>query len=281
MNAPRIILLHKLSTFEFLRNSLRAHLGETRRFALSHKRHYTSLRAVENFLRAQQLRYHKARRGQAVDYSKFDIVITVGGDGTFLEAARHLKKQIILGVNSDPELSVGRFCVTDAEGFPQVFRKFLHGKSVITKIHRLELTVSGHKTSVNALNDILICHRSPAAMSHYYLQIGARKEEQRSSGVWVATAAGSTGAIHSAGGRPLKFASAQYQYLPREIYFGWRRKYKLTGKVLPPAAVLRIKSLMRDGKIFIDGAHQVLAFPFGHTLKIKISREPLRVVGRG
>ena len=56
---------------------------------------------------------------------------------------------------------------------------------------------------MNVLNDILICHHNPGAMSRYYLTVGRVREEQRSSGVWIATAAGSSGGLHSAGGKVL------------------------------------------------------------------------------
>jgi len=41
-------------------------------------------------------------------------------------------------------------------------------------------------------------------VSRYYLKIGNLREEQRDSGLWISTAAGSSGAIRSAGGKLFK-----------------------------------------------------------------------------
>ena len=63
------------------------------------------------------IRFTESYRGRGIDYLKYDLIITVGGDGTFLEAAKHAKHQIILGVNSAPDHSVGRFCIANKYNF--------------------------------------------------------------------------------------------------------------------------------------------------------------------
>ena len=73
---------------------------------------------------------------------------------------------------------------------------------------------------MNVLNDILVCHHNPGAMSRYFLTVEGTREEQRSSGVWIATAAGSSGGLHSAGGKVLTQKSKEFQYRPRELYRG-------------------------------------------------------------
>ena len=44
-------------------------------------------------------------RGELTSVAGYDLVLSVGGDGTFLEVARHAPDVPILGVNSDPERS--------------------------------------------------------------------------------------------------------------------------------------------------------------------------------
>ena len=56
---------------------------------------------------------------------------------------------------------------------------------------------------------------TPAAMTSYTLDIGSVSEPQRSSGLWIATAAGSTAAIRAAGGCILPLRSRKLQYLVR------------------------------------------------------------------
>ncbi len=84
-------------------------VSELNKFKHAHDEHYKSLRAVSKILMTHGVRYTENCRGRKLNYDRFDLVITVGGDGTFLEAARMLKGQVIIGINSAPSHSVGRF----------------------------------------------------------------------------------------------------------------------------------------------------------------------------
>jgi NAD+ kinase len=274
----KILLLYKLSTYEHLGDRRNRPIPEVNRFRLSHERHYRALAKIEGYLRTQKIPYQKSQRGERIRYTDFDLILTIGGDGTFLEAAQHAEHQIILGVNSDPRLSVGRFCAADAKEFSRIFNQLIRKRAPIISLQRFALKVNGKILPVKALNDILVCHANPAAMSHYVLDLGDRKEEQCSSGIWIATAAGSTSAIHSAGGRILPPTSSQFQYLPREIYFGKPPRNRLLGGILKSQQKLKITSLMREGVFYVDGAHQKFSFPFGQKLEVAIAQEPLWMV---
>lgn len=250
-----------------------------KRFRRSHDVHAATLAAVKRVLSDREVPFRAVYRTKPVDASRYDLVICVGGDGTFLDAARRVKKQLMIGVNSDPRHSMGHFCSTDRKGFRRAFERLLAGRLPETRLNRLSLSLNGRTVPGAVLNEVLVCHANPAAMSRYWVQVGATREEQRSSGVWVSTAAGSSGAIRSAGGRRLDLCSAQRQYRPRELYFG-RARYRLKGGVLRPGATLRIGSLMREGMIFIDGPHTKLPFRYGDVLTVSNSRDPLRVLGK-
>ena len=189
---------------------------EINKFKRSHFKHYQTLQEVERILRKFQVNYRKHCRGRKINFDAYDFVVTVGGDGTFLEAARGLKDQIILGVNSDPSSSVGRFCAAMKATFPNLFRRILHApfKMKILPRIQLRLKLKNKTVTMNVLNDILICHQNPAAMSRYELAVHGLKEEQRSSGLWISTAAGSSGAIHSAGGELMPADRQDIQFWP-------------------------------------------------------------------
>ncbi len=283
MKPKNILVLYKKSAysiyFEHPRSSFKRRKlpKDIARFEETHRKHLECLRLVEHILGRIGIRYSKVCRGRPVDYSRFDLIITVGGDGTFLEASRSVKKQTVLGVNSDPSWSVGRFCCCDAESFERVLQKHLTGKTRIKKFPRLKLQACGKEVLV--LNDILICHHNPAAMSRYYLTVNSVTEEQKSSGIWIATAAGSSGGIKSAGGRQMQAQSDKIQYKPRELYSGRGNvSYKLRGGVIGSAKRLEVTSLMREGFVFVDGSHLCFPFDFGETIRISGSVHPLNVV---
>jgi NAD+ kinase len=270
---PKVLLLYKRSSFLAFKGLPSSGCPTAERFRRNHVYHYASLHKVEEVLKSMSVDYRKHCRSRKVDYRPFDLVITLGGDGTFLEAARKLSaRQYILGVNSDPRWSVGQFCSCDADGFEAVLRKILGGSFSVQHLYRLCLRCSSEKAPIECLNDILVCHSNPAAMSRYSIQLGNVCEDQRSSGIWLATASGSTGAIFSAGGKKMPLESRLLQYKPRELYQVLNKRYRLTGGVVGPGRKIVIVSRMLHGYIFVDGAHIKVAFPYG--TKATISSSP-------
>ncbi len=247
-----------------------------KRFKETHANHYRTLARVEAALKERGVKYTAKTRGRWIDFSQYDLIITLGGDGTFLEAARDIKRQFILGINSDPQWSVGRFCNATGETFPKILDRVLKGKYKTRLLSRMRLRINGESAPVNALNDVLICHKNPAAMSRYFLTVNGVKEEHRSSGVWVATAVGSTGAIRSAGGKMLPGASQRLQYKVRELYRGRGTQHRLESGIFSPP--IKFTSLMKDGVIYVDGAHACFPFHFGRKVTISNSPESLRVL---
>jgi len=128
------------------------------------------------------------------------------------------------------------------------------------------------------LNDILIAHQNPAAMSRYAIRVNGTQEEQRSSGLWLSTAVGSTAAIKSAGGRVLPRESKAIQYLPRELYYGPGTTYRLTGGLVQLGRAIVLRSLMREGMVYADGEHLRVPFRYGDVLRVSRSPQPLVVV---
>lgn len=280
----KILLLYKTSAFQYFQNRryFPKYLNEnsciSRRFKQTHDKHYSALDKIEETLKSRKIQYQKIKRRHSVDFSKYDLVITLGGDGTFLEAARNIKNQLILGVNSDPQWSIGQFCIDTIDTFPKTLDKILNNKCKVQPVSRLRVRLNGRIYPANILNDILICHKNPAAMSHYYLTIRGYREEQRSSGIWIATSAGSTGAIHSAGGKILPLKSDKFQYMPRELCKKTGKPCRFSGGVICGTQILTFTSLMNSGMIYLDGAHVKIPFPFGTKLSIAKSPYPLRMI---
>ncbi len=283
----KILLLYKNSTYAgyFLNTRRRSHQlkglfnsEEIKRFRKTHENHFWALSYVEAVLKSKNLKYTKICRGTHVNFNKYDLIMTFGGDGTFLEAARNVEKQLIWGVNSDPTWSVGRFCSGNPKNFESMLEKVLENRFASKIFSRIQLDFNNGVQSMHALNDVLICHQNPGAISRYYLKIKNLKEEQRSSGVWVSTAAGSSAGIYSAGGKILPEQSKKFQYLPRELFRGHGVTYKLKGAVLNSTQTMSVTSLMREGVIFVDGSHVCLPFSFGTKASIRRSTHPLKVV---
>lgn len=244
----------------------------------AYRAHSRALRQVKGTLKAHGIFFKAVSRVKPYNYAPFDGIITVGGDGTFLAAARHLRpNQWILGVNSDPARSVGHFCTATANTFPCLLARLKNSRVKPIHLYRQTLKLNGKLLDI-FLNEILVTHRTPAAMSRYWLKIGPHQEPQNSSGLWIATAAGSTGAVRSAGGRALPITSAQIQYRPRELYRRNGSAYRLTGGVLPPKTPISVGSLMGKGLICVDGEHRTYPFKYGDTVQVQKNPTTLTVI---
>ena len=289
MKIKNILLIYKKSAYKiyFLEKSSslfgkqrKFNPAEIERFRAAHSQHYRTLDYVVQMLRDSGMPFDLHCRGRAVDVSPYDLIVSVGGDGTFLESARGAVGQILLGVNSDPQRSVGRFCAARDETFLEMFNEISTGKALIKKFPRIKLMFrnNGRKLNLNVLNDILFCHGNPAAMSRYYLTVEGRREEHRSSGVWVSTGAGSSGATRSAGGKVFPSESLKVQYQPRELYEEFNPNYRLKGGILNLKRPMVIESIMRGGELYIDGAHLKFPFGMGQEAVLTHSTQPARVV---
>jgi len=287
MTFKNVLLLYKRSAYKIYFLDNRNALSKKRtalihcakkQFEKSHQAHYESLRHVSRVLLTHGVRFTESYRGRGLDYSKYDLVITIGGDGTFLEAARHVKHQAMLGVNSAPDHSVGRFCVAHSKNFENILEKILSNKHQTKFMQRLSIKLPGQRKEIDVLNDVLVCHSNPAMLSRYYLEVGRQKEEQRSSGVWISTAAGSTGAIRSAGGKVLPAYSKIFQYRPRELYQGKHQKYRLIGGNVQYKQRVSVISLIRRGAVYLDGAHHHYPFDYGDTISVGQSGHPVKII---
>lgn len=251
------------------------------RFEASHRAHAQALAAVKSVLNRRGIRCRSVYRARHVDYSAHDFVIAVGGDGTLLEAARAVGTQPVLGVNSDPGRSHGHFCCTDHAHFEARLDAVLAGTARTLRLNRMALKLDDQPLPVTVVNELLVSHERPAAMSLYWLKAGNREEYQRGSGLWISTAVGSTGAIRSAGGRLLSPRSRRLQFLARELFRGGGREYLLSRGCIAPGDKLMVQSAMREGMLFLDGCHYRIPFGFGRSLEASNAACPLHLIVTG
>jgi NAD+ kinase len=239
---------------------------------------------VRKLLIESGVRVVDARRLGRIPNGRYDLIVCVGGDGTVLNVARHVDSTPILAVNSSPSTSVGWFTCATADSLPDMLAHILEGATDPVSLARIRMTIDGKSYSQPVLNDVLVANSVPSATSRYILRANGREEEQKSSGVWVATAAGSTGAIRSAGGRVQDIRDRRLQYLVREPFHGSPsgRLQLLKGMVGDEG--VGFVSRMIHGMVFLDGRQQGLPIGFGSSVSLTPDGPPLRLflgTGRG
>jgi NAD+ kinase len=257
------------------------------RIVAADQAHQRTIEAVRHTLTQHGIPFHelsaKALTAAAQRrLSRADLVITIGGDGTVLNTSHHIAQAVMVGVNSAPGDSVGHFCSLTAQTFAARLPDLLAGRWRATALTRLAITLDGKLLPELALNDVLIAHDCPAATTRYLIDDGQGAEEHRSSGIWIATAAGSTAGIRSAGGSKQPRRSQKIQYRVRELYRethgGVMRNYRLTHGLLEPGEQLTVASKMPEAWLYIDGARTAYRFPFGARASFQAANEALRLL---
>ena len=264
---------------------LRRHDPTVRRLRSSHEAHEETVREVDRALDqlGADVVFRGGPRGRIP--ARVDLVITIGGDGTLLAASHQIGDGIpLLGINSAPDHSIGFFCGGKQGNVLSTLRRALDGRLPGSELTRMRVDLNGKTLHARILNEALFCHASPAATSRYILRISRGsgthvEDEQRSSGMWIGPAAGSTAAQRSAGGKVLPLGSRRIQYVVREPYHPIGKRSRSPVGLLDEGGKLTLRSKIRDGRVFIDGHRIVHNVTIGDVLVMRRSAETLTVLG--
>jgi NAD+ kinase len=291
--SPCVLVVYKKSAYQtnvrerknarFLELLEKQHLSVSR-LLRAHEEHQETLEETRAALDALGARASFRFRGDEGLVEDVDLVVTVGGDGTLLWAARWVSSRTpMLAINSAPQDSVGHFCGGRKGQVKEILARALAGTLPKTELTRMEVTLDGEVVTRRVLNDVLFSHLSPAATTRYVISHErkdgrVRSEEHKSSGIWIGPAAGSTAAQLSAGGRVLPVESRRLQFVVREPYQPRRHRYRMTRGLIEDGDKLRLVSEVREGRLFIDGPHRVREVRMGSEIVVRRSREPLTLL---
>lgn len=250
------------------------------RWRSAHHEHHETLREVQTALRELGAEVTLVSGpGAPFDASEALLVVAVGGDGTLLAASHYVGTTPVLGVNSSPGHSVGFFCSVGRGNLRSVLKAALRQDLEKATLARMRMRINGVVCARRVLNEALFSHAIPAATSRYIVEFEGQQEEQRSSGVWVGTAAGSTAAIRSAGGTVLPFGSQELQLLVREPYLLTEGRLALGQLVFAPPRTVTLVSKMEDARLYIDGPYRQFQVNLGDHVSFDLSQEPLTLLG--
>lgn len=286
---PRVALIVKRSSYrkfvleghdDVVTNLFKKRDPTIGRMKQSHEAHEGTIAEVEEALAALGATVIHRGGPHSLIKGKPDLVVTVGGDGTLLDASHMIGANTpLLGINSAPQSSIGFFCGGTKDHAKETLSRALGGKLATAKLSRMCVELNGKVLHARVLNEALFCHASPAATSRYILELPAGREDQRSSGLWIGPAAGSTAAQKSAGGKVLPLESSSIQYVVREPYTPAGGRFRFARGLIKAGEELVLRSKMRDAKVFLDGHRLVFNVTMGDVLVMRRSDEPLTVVG--
>ncbi|XP_015899253.3 NADH kinase isoform X1 [Ziziphus jujuba] len=263
------------------------------------KVHKNAVNFCQDILRSKPVEWEAiSRNNLSQPIRDVDLVVTVGGDGTLLQASHFMDDSVpVLGVNSDPTQvkeveefnnefdatrSTGHLCTATINNFEQVLDNVIEGRMLPSKLSRISILVNSQLLPTFALNDILIAHPCPAAVSRFSFRI--KRNDQsfspfvhcRSSGFRVSTAAGSTAAMLSAGGFPMPPLSRELQYMAREPISPGAAASLMHGFTKPNES-MDFTWFSKEGDLYIDGSHVCYSIKYGDTIQISSKAPVLKV----
>ncbi len=209
-----------------------------------------------------------------------DFVVTLGGDGTVLFAARGCvsKKIPVFAVNFG---EFGFIASVQKDEWKSELDRFLDGKSIVEERSMLQAALltgdEKRQFSSSGLNDVVICAKSAAStisleVKYNEIPLGRFK----SDGVIVSTATGSTAYSASAGGPIIDPEMDAFVLTPINSFSLSARPL-----VLSPKGELRVRVLpsrQSNVIIIVDGQH-----PFdlreGDVVKVRRISDRFRLVG--
>ncbi len=241
------------------------------------KEHNKTISEVKRTLDGIGADYTIIERGRMKrnSFTNKDLIIAVGGDGTFLRVSHFLDRQLILGVNSDIKKNEAFFMQATRHDFGRKIKTVLNGKYKIRKLPRLKAVINGKQVKDLALNEYYVGHRNAYSMSRYNLIIGKKKAFHRSSGLLVGTGPGSTAWLLSAGGAKNDVTSTTIQYIAREVYNGRLIKKEMSKGTVSSRKSITVESLSDNNIVVADSLSEEYSLKKGQKVSIMLSRHPL------
>lgn len=212
------------------------------------------------------------------DYADKDLVLVIGGDGTFLRASHFNKDVPMLGINPNPDTKEGFYMKANLRDFREKLLSVFSGDYSVIDLLRLNAKINSHLLPEAILNEAYIGGSKPYTVFNYDLSAKDASEFQRGSGVLVGTPSGSSAWLNSSGGLGLGIEDRKFQFVARELYEGRHtRDYKMHKGVLPEGQSLVITP-KSEGIVVIDSISQEYGFKKGDRIEISVHPHSLKYV---
>lgn len=285
----------------------------------NHDYHYQSLDRIVECFEQHGIKpgmIQKQSMGRRDFKERWDLIIPVGGDGTFMDVARYvLDSTLILGIKSSPN-SIGGHYHTNFSNAEEHIKRLLAGEFSVENRARVEGVIETGSTITDlALNEIFVGDKYSTGYANLEVYYNGQIYKTGSSGILIASYMGRTGwydqvniiernpekteavrkAVRDAGlddDIRIICSDADFKEGEENVIRYKIRESKDAGKsygyeygILKPGDNLKIVSrILVDGCVAFDGnkpnkpRHRVYDTYFGSVIHARISDKPLHVV---
>ncbi|MDO8622755.1 MAG: NAD(+)/NADH kinase [archaeon] len=181
-----------------------------------------------------------------------DLIITLGGDGTFVTAAQ-ITNLPILSINSNLNKSEGALTKFKIEEKDKIIGLIKNKNWKIETFPAIEIELNKQKLQIYAVNEVYVGSYKHYHTSRYKIRYKNKEEEQKSSGILISTSTGSTAWYKSAGGTPFK--EQELKFIIREPYTGNIHKPTILNGTIQDEFEIKIKN--RIGVIVLDSEKEI------------------------
>ena len=216
------------------------------------------------------------------------LIVSLGGDN-HAQWVSHLicDSTPFIGVNSDPQNSVGALLQADVQQLTQLRANLIDGRYRFLPYSRIKVVLNGEMLPL-ALSEVFVGDKYRMNISRYYSEtprdVGGALE-RKDSGLLLATGSGSTGWFRSSVRSHFHF-SPEFEPTTAGAAYHATESFSLSNESIGSGVIkldqeIRITSRFnRSGVISIDSDQEALvAFPRGAVAVLTIAPEPLWVIG--
>ncbi|MDR3286696.1 MAG: NAD kinase [Prevotellaceae bacterium] len=203
----------------------------------------------------------------------FSFFVSLGGDGTFLEAARFIRKNNIpvIGVNTG---SLGFLANISVDEFSAVFNEILNEKYETEHRTLIQVTAVGKQNIYAcALNEITFQRKMPALISTTVEINGEQLSKYWSDGLIIATPTGSTAYSMSVGGPIIVPTAANFVISPIAPHNLAIRPFVISDDI-----EIKIKLQTRGETAMFTADNEMFEVESGMEFTVKKSAEKVNII---
>lgn len=205
-----------------------------------------------------------------------DLVIALGGDNHFIRVSHFLDDTPVLGINADRVRSHGGLLSVDENNLEAVVARARAGGIAVERWPRIEAAVDGRPVG-RATSEFLVGELARKDMTrHVVRKNDGTEEEQKCSGLLIATGAGSTG-WYGCYGAPFGRQEPVARWVATEP-FPHGPAYRLATGELRPGDALTVRSRNDARAVVSVDCLEEADFPYGSVASFRLSGSPLSVM---
>ena len=276
-----ILVVTKETRFEYLQNNNQLENLDKKKFNNihdDHQRHYSAYNLLIEQLTKNNLKFSciKDRQIQETDFELYDIVVTLGGDGTFINSCAKILSQKIIGINSEPRKSVGGLARFVPSDIIELCANISTDRLKIENWDRLSAKINGNELPVWAINEILVSKPSIYQTSKLHIKTQNHQAFCYGNGIIISTQRGSTAFYHSASGMP--FGNQEFGSFGYTLILPFQIKGELPKTaILKPNQVVEI-SPKRSGHVLIFDCDEKRVFKLNDEDEVEIFRSSINIL---